>query len=195
MYRSQIKCDKGERARFRSDVLSFQQMSKQFNQELSLTDKLPIEELRQFLEFQLPRQWTPVFSELSLGPQRRQLSRGGKLLVIVRNNRGGMVVDSHTGEVVMGLRGHRDYAFASGWHPGGHIFATGNEDKTCPVWVAVGGRHRRWKESDVLSYGPQGSSSKCNEVKQSVIKGNVLGSGVMFSRFSRCPNSSTRNYL
>ncbi|KAL3625661.1 hypothetical protein CASFOL_030515 [Castilleja foliolosa] len=36
-----IKCDKGERTRFRSDVLTFQQMSKQFNQELSLTGKIP----------------------------------------------------------------------------------------------------------------------------------------------------------
>ncbi|KAL1358348.1 hypothetical protein HN51_003639 [Arachis hypogaea] len=36
-----IKCDKGERTRFRSDVLSFQQMSEQFNRELSLTGKIP----------------------------------------------------------------------------------------------------------------------------------------------------------
>ncbi|KAL5789471.1 hypothetical protein ACOSQ2_004359 [Xanthoceras sorbifolium] len=36
-----IKCDKGERTRFRSDILSFQQMSEQFNQELSLTGKIP----------------------------------------------------------------------------------------------------------------------------------------------------------
>lgn len=36
-----IKCDKGERTRFRSDVLSFQQMSEQFNQELGLTGKIP----------------------------------------------------------------------------------------------------------------------------------------------------------
>ncbi|CAK7357134.1 unnamed protein product [Dovyalis caffra] len=36
-----IKCDKGERTRFRSDALSFQQMSEQFNQELSLTGKIP----------------------------------------------------------------------------------------------------------------------------------------------------------
>ncbi|RVW77568.1 MACPF domain-containing protein [Vitis vinifera] len=39
---------------------------------LYLRYKPPIEELRQFLEFQLPRQWAPVFSELPLGPQRRQ---------------------------------------------------------------------------------------------------------------------------
>lgn len=39
-----------------------------------LTDKPPIEELHQFLEFQLPRQWAPVFSELPLGPQRKQQS-------------------------------------------------------------------------------------------------------------------------
>uniref|UniRef100_A0A0D3EYW2 MACPF domain-containing protein n=2 Tax=Oryza TaxID=4527 RepID=A0A0D3EYW2_9ORYZ len=36
-----IKCDKGERMRFRSDVLSFQQMSEQFNRELSLSGKIP----------------------------------------------------------------------------------------------------------------------------------------------------------
>ena len=37
-------------------------------------DKPPIEELHQFLEFQLPRQWAPVFGDLPLGPQRRHLS-------------------------------------------------------------------------------------------------------------------------
>ncbi|XP_077224298.1 MACPF domain-containing protein At4g24290-like [Tasmannia lanceolata] len=36
-----ITCDKGERMRFRSDVLSFKQMSEQFNQELSLSGKIP----------------------------------------------------------------------------------------------------------------------------------------------------------
>ncbi|XP_077231876.1 MACPF domain-containing protein At4g24290-like [Tasmannia lanceolata] len=36
-----ITCDKGERMRFRSDVLPFQQMSEQFNQELSLSGKIP----------------------------------------------------------------------------------------------------------------------------------------------------------
>ncbi|CAK9184761.1 unnamed protein product, partial [Ilex paraguariensis] len=41
---------------------------------LYLRYKPPIEELNQFLEFQLPRQWAPVFSDLPLGPQRRQHS-------------------------------------------------------------------------------------------------------------------------
>ncbi|XVF45927.1 hypothetical protein PTKIN_Ptkin02bG0247200 [Pterospermum kingtungense] len=36
-----IKCSKGERIRFRSDVLSFQQMSEQFNYEMSLAGKIP----------------------------------------------------------------------------------------------------------------------------------------------------------
>ncbi|EPS73899.1 hypothetical protein M569_00855, partial [Genlisea aurea] len=39
---------------------------------LYLRYKPPIEELHQFLEFQLPRQWAPVFSDLPLGPQLRQ---------------------------------------------------------------------------------------------------------------------------
>eukprot|EP01018_Ginkgo_biloba_P023678 Gb_26618 [translate_table: standard] len=39
---------------------------------LYLSYKPPIEELHQFLEFQLPRQWAPVFHELPLGPQRKE---------------------------------------------------------------------------------------------------------------------------
>ncbi|KAL5656197.1 hypothetical protein ACJX0J_035516, partial [Zea mays] len=39
---------------------------------LYLRHKPPIEELHQFLEFQLPRQWAPVYSDLALGPQRKR---------------------------------------------------------------------------------------------------------------------------
>ncbi|KAE8726030.1 MACPF domain-containing protein NSL1 [Hibiscus syriacus] len=46
-----IKCDKGERTRFRSDVLSFQQMSEQFNQEMSLTGKIPSGHFNSMFEF------------------------------------------------------------------------------------------------------------------------------------------------
>ncbi|KAG6528895.1 hypothetical protein ZIOFF_011087 [Zingiber officinale] len=35
-------------------------------------DKPPIEELRHFLEFQIPRQWAPAFGELPLGPQQKK---------------------------------------------------------------------------------------------------------------------------
>ncbi|XP_050232040.1 MACPF domain-containing protein NSL1 [Mercurialis annua] len=38
---SGIKCDKGERTRFRSDVLSFNQMSEKFNQDVGLSGKIP----------------------------------------------------------------------------------------------------------------------------------------------------------
>ncbi|XP_010917939.1 MACPF domain-containing protein NSL1 isoform X1 [Elaeis guineensis] len=41
---------------------------------LYLRYKPPLEELRQFLEFQLPRQWAPAFGELPLGPQRKKHS-------------------------------------------------------------------------------------------------------------------------
>ncbi|KAJ6948969.1 MACPF domain-containing protein [Populus alba x Populus x berolinensis] len=46
-----IKCDKGERLRFSSDVLSFQQMSEQFNQELSLSGKIPSGHFNAAFEF------------------------------------------------------------------------------------------------------------------------------------------------
>lgn len=37
-------------------------------------------------------------------------------------------------QVAASVRGHQDYSFASAWHPDGHVFATGNQDKTCRVW-------------------------------------------------------------
>ncbi|KAG8383912.1 hypothetical protein BUALT_Bualt04G0063400 [Buddleja alternifolia] len=46
-----INCDKGERMRFSSDVLSFQQMSEQFNQELSLSSKIPTGHFNAAFEF------------------------------------------------------------------------------------------------------------------------------------------------
>ena len=35
-------------------------------------DKPPIQELHQFLEFQLPRQWAPILGDIPLGPDRKQ---------------------------------------------------------------------------------------------------------------------------
>lgn len=37
-----IKCDKGDRTRFTSDVLTFSEMSEQFNQNLSIAGKIPV---------------------------------------------------------------------------------------------------------------------------------------------------------
>ncbi|KAL0363090.1 UNVERIFIED_CONTAM: hypothetical protein Scaly_1264200 [Sesamum calycinum] len=62
------------------------------------------------------------------------LSPDGKVIAIVGDNPDGMLVDSQTGKTVAPLRGHFDFSFASAWHPNGHIFATGNQDKTCRVW-------------------------------------------------------------
>ncbi|CAA2998059.1 Hypothetical predicted protein [Olea europaea subsp. europaea] len=46
-----INCDKGERLRFCSDVLSFRQMSEQFNQELSLSSRIPTGQFNTAFEF------------------------------------------------------------------------------------------------------------------------------------------------
>ncbi|XP_010542488.1 PREDICTED: uncharacterized WD repeat-containing protein C2A9.03-like [Tarenaya hassleriana] len=62
------------------------------------------------------------------------LSPDGKLLTIVGDNPEGLLVDSNTGKTVGTLSGHLDYSFASAWHPDGHTFSTGNQDKTCRVW-------------------------------------------------------------
>lgn len=37
-------------------------------------DKPPLEELTQFLEYQLPRQWAPAFNDFPLGPRRKKKS-------------------------------------------------------------------------------------------------------------------------
>ncbi|XP_078440006.1 putative WD repeat-containing protein C2A9.03 [Wolffia australiana] len=62
------------------------------------------------------------------------LSPDGKMLVVVGDNTEGLLVDPLSGKTIGELRGHRDYSFASAWHPGGWLVATGNQDKTCRVW-------------------------------------------------------------
>ncbi|KAK8983684.1 hypothetical protein V6N11_009472 [Hibiscus sabdariffa] len=57
-----------------------------------------------------------------------------KLITVVGDHLDGLLVDSQTGKTVATTVGHRDYSFASAWHPDGRIFATGNQDKTCRVW-------------------------------------------------------------
>lgn len=47
----QINCDKGERTRLSSDGLSFQKMSEQFNQEVSLSSKIPTGHFNAAFEF------------------------------------------------------------------------------------------------------------------------------------------------
>lgn len=62
------------------------------------------------------------------------ISPDRKLIAVVGDHVDGLLVDSQSGKVVSAVVGHRDYSFASAWHPGGHVFATGNQDKTCRVW-------------------------------------------------------------
>nr|XP_043610565.1 uncharacterized WD repeat-containing protein C2A9.03-like isoform X2 [Erigeron canadensis] len=62
------------------------------------------------------------------------LSPDRKLITVVGDDTGGLLVDSLNGKTVAKVEGHHDYSFASAWHPDGRIFATGNQDKTCRVW-------------------------------------------------------------
>lgn len=55
----------------RSTSLSLRFMDHQLLWFLS-ADKPPIEELHQFLEFQIPKQWAPVFGDLAVGPQSKR---------------------------------------------------------------------------------------------------------------------------
>ncbi|KAL3032611.1 hypothetical protein AAZX31_02G092000 [Glycine max] len=62
------------------------------------------------------------------------ISPDRKLMTVVGDNLDGLLVDPQNGKTVANLVGHRDYSFASAWHPDGCTFATGNQDKTCRVW-------------------------------------------------------------
>lgn len=46
-----INCDKGERMRFSSDILSFQQMAEQFNQDVALSGRIPTGQFNASFEF------------------------------------------------------------------------------------------------------------------------------------------------
>jgi WD40 repeat protein len=58
----------------------------------------------------------------------------GALLAIAGDHTDVLLVDRKTGEAVMSLHGHRDYSFATAWHPNGIHLATGNQDGTFRIW-------------------------------------------------------------
>ncbi|CAK9192111.1 unnamed protein product [Sphagnum troendelagicum] len=62
------------------------------------------------------------------------VSPDSKTIVVVGDNSDGLLTDSQNGKVIGVLKGHLDYSFASAWHPGGVVFATGNQDMTCRLW-------------------------------------------------------------
>ncbi|CAL4939699.1 unnamed protein product [Urochloa decumbens] len=61
-------------------------------------------------------------------------SPDGKLLAVLGDSSDCLLADSQSGKPIATLRGHLDYSFASAWHPGGHVVATGNQDATCRLW-------------------------------------------------------------
>ncbi|VYS48095.1 unnamed protein product [Arabidopsis thaliana] len=62
------------------------------------------------------------------------VSPDGKLLAVLGDSTECLISDSHSEKVISSLRGHKDYSFASAWHPNGLILATGNQDTTCRLW-------------------------------------------------------------
>ncbi|KAK9725864.1 hypothetical protein RND81_05G174700 [Saponaria officinalis] len=62
------------------------------------------------------------------------ISPDRKLVAVVGDHVDALLIDSQTGKEVASVEGHRDYSFATAWHPDGRVFATGNQDKTCRVW-------------------------------------------------------------
>jgi hypothetical protein len=59
---------------------------------------------------------------------------GGAAAAIVGDDPDVCIADLLSGQTVLRLKGHRDFAFAAAWHPHGHLLATGNQDATTMVW-------------------------------------------------------------
>ncbi|XP_062115585.1 uncharacterized WD repeat-containing protein C2A9.03-like isoform X2 [Humulus lupulus] len=85
-------------------------------------------------EFNMQRFQLSKHLRFSWPVNHSSLSPDSKLLVVVGDNPNGLMVDPQTGKTVAEFSEHKDYSFASSWHPNGVIFATGNQDKTCRVW-------------------------------------------------------------
>ncbi|VVB11615.1 unnamed protein product [Arabis nemorensis] len=62
------------------------------------------------------------------------VSPDGKMLAVLGDSAECLISDSQSGKVISSLEGHKDYSFASAWHPNGLILATGNQDMTCRLW-------------------------------------------------------------
>mmetsp|Transcript_15791 Transcript_15791/g.37365 ORF Transcript_15791/g.37365 Transcript_15791/m.37365 type:complete len:429 (+) Transcript_15791:79-1365(+) len=75
------------------------------------------------------------------------LSPDGKLACVVGDCTEVVLADADSGQRVATLSGHIDYSFACAWHPGGNLFATGNQDKTCRIW------DRRYPKNSVAVLG------------------------------------------
>jgi WD40 repeat protein len=72
--------------------------------------------------------------EMSVNHATRQPH--GKMVAVAGDEHPVIVMDGDTGEKIATLSGHENYNFATGWHPGGHMFATGSQDRTCRIWDA-----------------------------------------------------------
>ncbi|KAA8493941.1 putative WD repeat-containing protein [Porphyridium purpureum] len=59
---------------------------------------------------------------------------GGKMMCVVGDDMNVLLADADTGAVLERISGHKDFSFASDWHPDGNLFATGNQDCTTRVW-------------------------------------------------------------
>jgi len=58
----------------------------------------------------------------------------GRLLCVVGDHSEVLLADADTGQALATLKGHKDFSFATSWHPNGLMFATGNQDCTARVW-------------------------------------------------------------
>ncbi|KAL7629418.1 hypothetical protein AAE478_000938 [Parahypoxylon ruwenzoriense] len=70
------------------------------------------------------------------------LSPDQRLRVMVGDHQNVLITDAETGEILQGLKGHRDFGFACDWAPDGWTVATGNQDRSIRIWDA-----RKWKNS------------------------------------------------
>lgn len=80
----------------------------------------------------LPFPWAVNYA--TLRPESGGAPGGGAAAAVVGDDPVVCIVDLLAGRTALRLKGHRDYAFAAAWHPGGSYLATGNQDGTTMVW-------------------------------------------------------------
>ncbi|PXF43741.1 putative WD repeat-containing protein [Gracilariopsis chorda] len=58
----------------------------------------------------------------------------GKMVAVAGDDKPIHVIDGDTDERITQLHGHEGYSFATAWHPGCRLLATGSQDQTCRIW-------------------------------------------------------------
>lgn len=102
--------------------------------------------------------WAANFA--SLRPEAGGAPGGGSLAAVVGDDPVVHLVDLLSGREAGKLAGHKDFAFAAAWHPGGRFLATGNQVRRGSVCVWEGGKLAGHKDFCVCDRQPGAGAAR-----------------------------------